>query len=247
LRKKQAYERANTLFKGEVIAQREVENAQADYQQARAESIRAQQRLHHLQLSGVSANGHLLIKAPISGVIAERHLNAAQEVRPDLSDPLFVITDLTQLYVLVDLPEHHLGKIKVGQHAVLEVDALPNELFDTTIRHIGAVVDVSSRRIPVRAKVHNPKQQLRIEMYAKVTLLKDGQYNGVRLPNSAVVSEGVNTFVFVERQAGQFERVKVEPIVQDPQYVYLAQGVTEGERIVVSGALLLNAEMRITR
>ena len=80
-------------------------------------------------------------------------------------------------------------------------------------------------------------------MYARVTLLTDEGKQAVRLPNSALVTEGLYSFVFVETQPRVFVKRKVQLSVQDREYSYVSAGIAKGERVVTSGALLLQSEL----
>jgi len=245
-RKKLAFERARTLYEGQVLARKDLESAEADFEQARAETRRAALRLRILAPGGVS-DEKFALRAPISGVIADRQLNPGMEVRPDLSNPLFMITNSARLWVLIDLPERDLSKVAPGQAVSVEVDAWPDERFPARIEKISEVVDPATRRVQVRCSVANPLHKLKPEMYARVTLLADETRKAVRLPNTALVTEGLYSYVFVERNPGVFERRRVALAVQDRDYSYVESGIDAGERVVVIGSVLLNSELQAAR
>jgi len=183
------------------------------------------------------------LRAPIGGVIADRHVNPGMQVRPDLPDPLFVITDPTRLWVIADLPERALGKVQPGRPVAVEVDAFPGERFEATVARVGEIVDPATRRVPVRITLPNPQRRLKPEMYARVTLLAEAGERAVRVPNEALVTEGLYTFAFVERAPGEFERRQVTLAFQTPEWSYVLSGLVAGEHVVVAGALLLNGEL----
>jgi cobalt-zinc-cadmium efflux system membrane fusion protein len=241
-RSRLAVERTRTLAEGGVTPRKDLELAEADYAETRAESARARLRLRNLTPGGGSAIGFQL-RAPIAGVIAERHVNPGMEVRPDLEAPLFVITDPTKLWVLVDLPERELSKVERGHGAVVEVDAFPNERFGAVVERIGETVDPATRRVQVRLAIDNEGRRLKPEMYARVILVADETRRAVRVPNTALVTQGLYSYVFVERAPGVFVRRRITPQVQDREWTYLAEGVNHGESIVVGGAVLLNSEL----
>ncbi len=237
-----ALERVRKLVEGGVAPQKDLEAADADHQQARAEAARARTRLRVLGAAVDSGAGYVL-RSPVTGVIAERKVNPGMEVRPDLADPLFVITDPTHLWVLVDLPERSLGKVDRGHAALVDVDAYPDSRFKAVVDRIGETVDPTTRRVQVRLKIDNGDRRLKPEMYARVTLVADGARRAIRVPNSALVTEGLYSYVFVETAPGEYKRRRVELLVQDREWTYLGGGVQPGDRIVVTGALLLNSEL----
>ncbi len=241
--KQSAYARAKSLYEGEVLARKDLESSQADLAQSQAESVRAQQRLNNLT-QGLSADaGKYVVRTPLNGVVAERKVNPGSEVRSDAPDPLFVVTDPTHLWVIIDVPEKYIGKVSVGQKVEVEVDAFPGADFVGQIASIGEVLDPATRRIQVRCTIANPQRRLKPEMYARVTPIVDESRKLVRIPNGSIITEGLYSFVFVEKAPGVFERRRVTLGLQGREESYVKQGLSEGERIVGTGALLLNAEL----
>ncbi len=142
--------------------------------------------------------------SPLAGIVTERRANPGMEARPDLADPLFVVSDLSSLQVAIDLPESALSKLSAAATGGDRGGRLPGTDFP---RPPGArfprSVDASLRRIQARAGVENADGLLRPEMYARVTLLPGEDRNAVRVPNGALVTEGLQHFVFVEREPGR--------------------------------------------
>jgi cobalt-zinc-cadmium efflux system membrane fusion protein len=241
-RKRLAFERAQKLHDGEVLPRKDLESSEADLAQARAEAQRARLRLRNLAPAGASRENFVL-RTPVAGVVSERKANPGMEVRPDLTDPLFVITDPKRLWVMIDLPERNLSKVEPGHPVAVEVDAWPGERFAGIVEKVGETVDPATRRIQVRCSLPNPGRKLKPEMYARVTLLADEHQRAVRVPNNAIVTEGIYSHVFVEKSTGVFEKRRLNLRLQDRSFSYVASGLSAGERVVTSGALLLNSEL----
>jgi len=243
-RKQLALARAQELFAGEVLARKDLELAEADLAQARAETARAALRVANLNPRSAPLSGERMqIISPVAGVVAERRANPGMEVRPDLADPLFVVTDPSWLQAAIDLPEAVLPRLVPGQIVVVEVDAYPGVRFRGRIERIAPVVDPAVRRVQARASLEDSRGRLRPEMYARATLLPSDERNAVRVPNGALVTLGQQHFVFVEREAGVLARRRVELAQQDREFSYIGTGLSKGERIVTSGALLLQSEL----
>ena len=243
-RKDAALRRVQELYDAEVAPKKDLEAAETELAQAKAETARAALRLANLNPRRAKTIGQTLhLTTPVGGVVAERKANPGMEVRPDLPDALFIVTDVTHLQLVVDLPEQHLDKIAVGQPVAAEADAWPGERFRGRIERIAPTVDPATRRVQVRCSVENLDARLKPEMYARVIVLADEARSAVRVPNSALVTEGLYSFVFIEREPGVFEKRKIELMVQDREFSYVGAGLTAGERVVVRGALLLNSEL----
>lgn len=242
--KQRAYARANELFSAEVIARKELESAESDLRQSEAEQNRASMRLRNLDpnLKSVAAGGYAL-RSPIAGVVAERTVNPGSEVRPDAPNPLFVVTDAAHLWVIVDLPERSLGALRPGQGVEVEVDAYPDRRFPARVAAVGEVLDPATRRVQVRCVLNNPQRLLKPEMYARVTPLAESRAKLPRIPNSALLTVGLYSFLFVEKEPGVYERRQVTLGLQGRSDSYVKQGLAGGERVVTAGALLLNSEL----
>jgi cobalt-zinc-cadmium efflux system membrane fusion protein len=240
--KRRTLERSRDLLSGGVIPLKDVESAQADFDQAVAETARASQRVKNLNPGGSAPNGEsFTLASPMAGIVTERNANPAMEVNPSLVQPLFVISDLHRLWVLIDLPERLLGKVATGTHVAIESDAYPGTTFDGTIVHIAQILDPGTRRIAVRALVDNASLELRPEMFVRATILGT-QGTGVRVPNEALITEGLYSYVFVQVDDHSFRRVRVETSIKGNSDSYVDRGLAGGERVVTAGALLLAAE-----
>lgn len=242
--KRSSFERARMLFQGEVLSRKEYESAETDLREAEVDLARARQRVESLGPGGADAAGRLVLRAPLAGVVTERAINPGTQVGPDAEKPLFVVSDPTRLRVLIDLPEMQLTAAPEGVDVVMSADAYPGRTFTARIDHVSDVLDPATRRVQARGRVTNPDRLLKPEMYVRATPVATSGQPRVRLPNAAVVTAGVKNFVFVETSRGVFERRAVVPSFQGREFVFLKDGVAAGERVVVGGALLLNAELQ---
>jgi cobalt-zinc-cadmium efflux system membrane fusion protein len=242
VKKQRAFDRAKILFEGEVLAKKDFESAEADIDQARSETRRAALRMRNLDTAGAQ-NGIFSLKARMAGVIAERQINPGQEVRPDLPTPLFVITDLASLWVIVDVPEQVAAQIQAGQSAVAESDAWPGQRFTAKVERVGIMLDPQTRRIQIRCAVQNPEHRLKPEMFARVSFLPAaGAVQAIAVPNGGLFLEGRYSYVFVQTKPGTFEKRRVGIRQTGNERSYIDSGLDSGEQVVTEGALLLNSE-----
>jgi cobalt-zinc-cadmium efflux system membrane fusion protein len=242
--KQKAYARTRELVDAGVTPRKDLDASESDVRQSEAELARARLRARNLSPAGAAAQGEALaLRSAVGGVVAERNINPGTELRPDAAQPAFVVTDPRHLWVLIDLPEKYLGKVRVGQAVDVEVDAYPGRRFRATVAQVGAVLDAQTRRIPVRCSLDNADGLLKPEMYARVTPLAEGDAKFARVPNGALLAQGLYSYVFVEKEPGVFEKRQVAPGLQGYSYTYVRDGLAPGERVVVSGASLLNSEL----
>ena len=239
--KQAAYARAQRLHEGGVIATRDLETALADARSSQAELDRASARLR--SLGAVGRDGRFALRAPIAGVVAERHLNPGQELRPDTADAAFVITDLRYLDVVADVPESDVSKLHVGQTVRLEADGVALSGLTAEIRTVGIAMDPATRRVPVRAHLKSVPPQVRPEMFVRMAPLGDAAATALAVPNSAIVTTGQQSFVFVEKEPGLLVKTQVAFARRDRDMSYVNEGLAPGSKVVTKGAILLDAEL----
>lgn len=242
-RKRLVLDRARDLVSGDAVSQKDVDSLQADFAVAHAETLRAEQRLKNLNPRGVPLSGQRVqLVSPIAGVVAERNATPSLEVSPSLAAPLFVVTDPKRLWLLVDVPEKLLGRIRPGHAVEVESDAYPGERFKAEVVQMGQVVDVNTRRVTARATLSNSEGKLLPEMFVRAQAVQ-GSGQAARVPNSALVTHGLYTYLFVEAGAGDFRRRKVGLLTQGGESSVIGNGLQSGERVVTRGALLLDADL----
>ncbi|WP_295457138.1 efflux RND transporter periplasmic adaptor subunit [uncultured Thiodictyon sp.] len=243
LHKHQVFERSTLLYEAKGLARKELEAAEADWHQAEAEEARAKARMKNLSASSPNESGQFILRAPISGTVTERQINVGSEVRTDATIPLFVITDPTRLWVQVDLPEQQLNKVEIGRLMTIEVDAYPGEVFRGRVSVIAGALDPVTRRIQVRCEVDDPSRRLKPEMFARAAPIQTENGSLPRVPNAALFTQGLYSFLFVESSPGVLQRRRVVPSSQGSEFTYIKYGLAPGERVVTTGALLLNSEL----
>jgi len=240
--KRKAASRAEVLVGAGAIAQKDAEGARADLGASAAESARAHAVLKNLDPGG-KPGARYVLRAPIAGIVVDRSINPGQEVRPDAAVALFVITDPARLWATFELAERDVSKVRVGQAVAIETDAWPGQRFDGRVVYVGASLDPLSRRVTARAELDNADGKLRPEMFARVSPLAHGGARAVAVPNTALVSIGLHTYVFVEESPGTLKRREVQLSLAGTERSYVAAGLHPGERVVTRGAVLLNGEL----
>lgn len=174
------FNRARDLFQHGAAAQKDVEAAEDDFENKKAELQRATARLklYGVRL-GASVDGMFPLKAPLAGRIVEKNINPGQEVRPDqmlandpnIIKPLFVISDPQRLSVQLDVTELDIAHLKPGQQLQVHSRAYPSETFPGQLEVVGDSLDPQTRTVNVRGYVDNPRGLLKAEMYVGVDVI----------------------------------------------------------------------------
>jgi membrane fusion protein, heavy metal efflux system len=180
-------------------AQSDLQNAESDLHAAEAALLAARDRLRVFGKSDSDIarveREHTIdrvttVGSPIAGTITTRKVGPGQYIRPDNADPLFIIADLSKMWMLASVYETDVPLIKVGQPVEVSVVAYPNETFKASVSYIGAAVDRSTHRVDVRAVVENHEQKLKPEMFATFRITTDADVPALAVPLSAIVREG---------------------------------------------------------
>ena len=155
---------------------------------------------------------------------------------------MFVIADLSSLWVIADVPERDIPKIKKGQRVAITVSPYPEKVFSGKIGYISETIDPETRTIKVRAAVENPGRILKPEMFAAIKISTMEKEKVLAIPASAIQREGENTIVFISRGKNTFEKriVSIGPEVDG--FHQVLSGLKEGESVVTKGAFTLKSE-----
>ena len=249
-------ERARRLNEREALATKDMQQAEADLSRAKDELRRAEAAVRfvesRLALFGKNA-GQLVeagnssapdrlvvIRAPIRGTIVERKVGNGQYVKPDTPEPLFMISDLSTVWVIADVFESYLAKIRVGQSVEITVPAYPERRFPARISFINPTVDNETRMVHVRCSVPNPGGLLKPDMFASINIGAASPQPVAVVPTGAIFAKGADSFVFVEESPKRFRRRQVKPGRAINDATIIEDGLRPGERVATRGVLLIN-------
>jgi cobalt-zinc-cadmium efflux system membrane fusion protein len=247
----QRRERTRELVDIGAASRQELEEATAVHAGHATEVEAARQRL---LLLGMSKNqvdrlthprqvmADVVVPAPISGVITSRSANLGQVV--GMGDELFVVTDLSDVWVVGDLYEQDFSRVRVGSEATLTTPAYPELRLQGRVSYIDPRVAPQTRTAKVRVEVPNPDGQLRLGMYMTMVFSTASGAPAVAVPRAAVQTIGGRQVVFVAvpDEEGRFVQrtVKLGSLVGESYPVL--QGLEPGEVVVTEGSFFLRAE-----
>jgi membrane fusion protein, heavy metal efflux system len=179
--------------------------------------------------------------SPIAGTVTARKVSPAQFVRPDNTDPLFSVADVSSMWMIANVAELDIPLIKIGQEVAVQVMAYPGEVFRARITYVGAAVDPTVRRLTVRAEIANRDGKLKPDMFASFRILTGAPTPSPSVPADALVREGDGTmmvWVTTDRQRLVTRTVKVG--LQQDGFAQILEGLQPGELVATEGALFLS-------
>ena len=249
-RSERALKLAKEMLEVKAIAEKEIREAENDSNKAMAERDRAASRLRTLGVrpdqlkeigDRVDVSTTVTVRAPQSGVIVERNVSPGQVVSYGQADTpvnLFVIVNLSTMWVLADVYEPDVPKVRLGEPVRVTLPCCPQNRYDGKVTNIGAAVDKETRTLKVRAVVPNPGGSLKAEMFVNVAI-DTGSSQVLTLPQSAIQRRDGATFVLVEKGQGEYERRAVRTGATLDGLIEVLDGVTPDDRVASTGGILL--------
>ena len=191
---------------------------------------------------GKDVGAETMVPAPIDGVVTERTANAGLNVDP--SARLFTVVDLSNVWVVADAYEKDFSRIRTAAWATVSTKAYPNLAIRGRVSYIDPQVNPETRTAKVRVEIPNPGAQLRLGMFADVSIENRAASPGVRIPREAAQNVGDRTVVYVadQKQPGRFIEREVRLGEADSDGVMVLSGLNPGDRIVSHGSFSVRAE-----
>ena len=239
-----AYERAERLHAEQIIPGKEHQRARAEYEKTQAQLQAAAGKLRMLGIKpGATKDGaasSFSVTAPLGGTIIERKAVLGELAKTE--EALFVVADLSKVWLEANIAEGDVHRIQVGSVARARVAALPDLVFQGKVTNLGAALDKGTRTAKATVELDNSKRLLRLQMFANVAIETGASRKVLALPESAVtLVQGLPT-VFVEEAAG-FEPRPVELGERSGGSVVIRSGLQPGDLVVTQGVYALKARL----
>jgi cobalt-zinc-cadmium efflux system membrane fusion protein len=179
--------------------------------------------------------------APIAGVVIERSATEGAAVTP--GSPLLAISDLSRVWIAVEIDESQVGRVAPGRPAATRAAAYPGDTFPGTVLAVGDVVNPTTRRVTVRIETANPDRRLKPHMFVTVTLAAGEPRRLLVVPSAAVQTMDGETVVFVRTADGTFTRRPVALGTSTGGDVEVLRGLDEGDVVATAGAFMLKSAL----
>ena len=236
--------RAQDLYQHHAIAQRDLEQAESDRNQAQADLNAADQGMRILgiknpgDLAKAPSSALIPVLAPIGGEVVERLVSPGQVVLAGQTQA-FTISDLNTVWVLANVYQADLADVRTGDDVVVQTDAYPGS-FHGRISYVSPALDPNTRTLQARIVVDNPGEKLKRDMYCTVTVTAGSIPNAIAVPDSSVLRDDNNQpFVYLAISANQFGRRDVEIGQSLEGKTQILRGLSPGEKVVGDGSLFL--------
>jgi cobalt-zinc-cadmium efflux system membrane fusion protein len=245
---KKTLDRSKDLLEHKVIATKDLEAAEQDYNDARAEvenNLQAlkifgvtEQEIEAAQHQGVSINPLLAVRSPIAGIVVQKLVTPGLVIQAGTT-ACFTISDNSTVWVQGHIYDRDLEAVRIGD-AVEETDSSVHRTFHGVVGYIEALIDPTTRTTSVRIVTKNPDGLLKKDMFVDAVIHTRSGRSVLSVPTSAILRNEENLpFVYVEASAGKFAQRLINIGVTQGDETEIVSGLKEGEKIVAQGSVFL--------
>jgi cobalt-zinc-cadmium efflux system membrane fusion protein len=248
--------RAKDLFEGKAVPLKDYQQTQATLIQAQNDQRSAETALeaarNKLRILGLTdedittfrqkgrINPETTIFSPIAGTVVQRKIGPGQYISAGASDPVFVIGDLSTVWLTAFVRETDAAVVSPGQEISFNVLALPGKPLTARINYVAAALDPATRRLLVRATVDNKDGQLKPEMFANVTIYSASDHPAIGVPKQALIYEGDQVRLWIAHEDKSIELRQIKTGLTNGNLVEVRGNLKPGEQIVTKGSLFID-------
>jgi HlyD family secretion protein len=239
-------ERSRNLYARQLLPRQTLDDTEARYQAAvaqldlaRAQNTQSTARLDELKINLDNTN----IVSPVNGFVARRAADPGAFVSQNA--PVADVVDISRVRLVANIVEKDLKQVHVGDGTRVDVDAFPGEMFIGRIARIAPVLDPATRTAPIEIEIPNPGFRLKPGMYARVSVTSNERKDALVVPTNALVDLGGRRGVFLAAQNSTVAFTPVTVGIEQSDHVEILQGLTEGDRVVTTGAAALRDGDRV--
>jgi cobalt-zinc-cadmium efflux system membrane fusion protein len=239
-----SYARAKDLYEHHALAEQNLEQAESTEVQAQGDLSAAEAALKVLGITDPNAlltappSFEASVKAPISGQVVEQDVAVGQLLQPGATQ-CFVLSDTSNVWVLVNVYQKDLPYVKVGDQVTIHTDSYP-DTFHGRISYLAAALDPTTRTLQARIDTSNPGQKLKKDMYVVASVDAGTIPDAIAVPDAAVLRDTENEpFVYVQQGNNQFGRRSVALGESMHGQTQITSGLKAGDHVIGDGSLFL--------
>ncbi len=227
---------ASELYKSGNISEVELINSQKELENAKGELARIQAVL---DMYGAGTGSTYPIKSPVSGVIVSKNIALNMELRTEDISPVFIVGNLDEVWVMANIYESDITKIKEGYDAEVTTISYPDKVFHGKIDKIFNLIDVESKVVKARVTLKNNNFELKPEMFANVKVKYQEPVKKLTIPSEALIFDKSRYFVMVFKADDDIETREVTVYKDTGKLIYIDNGLKEGEKVMTKFQLLV--------
>jgi len=210
----------------------------------KAAQIEANKITNTLKMYRALGDGQFQIIAPKNGYVVQKDISVGKSITADGDDTLFSISNLNQVWVMVNIYANNLKYVKVGDQVKVKTVAFPDRLYSGKIDKIYNVFDNDEHVTKARVVLENQDLDLKPGLSADIIIDKDHTAgNAFAVPKNALVFENNKNFIVVYKDECSMEVRKVTPIARNEEFIYVKEKFSPDEKVIVSNTLIIFEEL----
>lgn len=227
---------AEELFDSKLNSQREVVAAKKELENAQAELNRIKEVF---RIYGLGKTPVYLVKSPIDGFVISKNVNPGMQLRSDNDEQIFTVGQISEVWVMANVNESDIPKVKLGMKADIQTISYGNELFRGGVDKIYNVLDPDTKTMKVRIRLNNVGYKLKPEMHATVSLKFNEGGEMIAIPASSVIFDRSKNWVMVFRNRSDIETREVQVYKMLNDIAYIRAGLRTDEQVISKNQLLV--------
>ncbi|MDQ7824978.1 MAG: efflux RND transporter periplasmic adaptor subunit [Candidatus Eremiobacteraeota bacterium] len=235
--------REELMYRKGYLSSKEVTEAEQAYRDALSK-YRSTKNM--LTILGVSEENHgraFTITSPLSGVVTALQITQGEAIVP--TTPLMTVIDPRTLWLMADVYEKDLPKVKMGARAVFTVSAYPDRAFYGRVSYLSPSMDQKTRTVKARIQVPNDEKKLKVHMFAKGSITIDSRKKAIIIPKDAVQHQENAQIIYIRKEApGTFLPRQVKTGEEYDGNIEILEGLSDGEDVVTKGSFTLKSEAK---
>ncbi|HVN57035.1 MAG TPA: efflux RND transporter periplasmic adaptor subunit [Bacteroidales bacterium] len=224
------------LYHSGILSEKEFTASRNELEKAKSEFRRASTIL---SIYGSGTQSDYIVKAPVSGFIVEKFVNASMQIRPDNSSNLFTISDLRKVWVLANVYESDIASITVDEKVEVSTISYPGKKFYGKIDKIYNVLDPDNKTMKVQIQLANDDYLLKPEMFAAAMVYQETNEKMLAVPSAAVIFERNQYWALVYRNKCDVETRLLDVVSSNSSETYVRSGLNNGDAVIVNRQLLI--------
>lgn len=240
---KRQMENAQSLYTNGISSERDYIEAKQNYEKALASRQKVQSVININGGGRTDANGQYIITSPIDGYIVEKKISTGAFIRQDMTDNLFTISDLKNVWIYANVYEADINKIKEGLPVQVKPMAYPDKSYTGKVNMISQVLDPQSKAMRVRITLENKDMVLKPDMFTKVIISNQEGAKAICIPTSALISQDGKNFVVVYKAKDNISIAEVNIIKTVNDHTYIQSGVEPGTPVVTKYQNLIFSQL----
>ena len=180
--------------------------------------------------------------APITGVVTQKNVVSGQSVA--MGQPLYTISDLSEVWVIAEVREADAARLHVGSVARVRLESMPGRMWAGRVTYIYPTLDAENRAVRARIVIANSEGDVKPGMFATVQMSSPSR-EALTVPASAIVRTGQRALVFVEQSAGQIAPREISVGRTAGDFTEVLSGASSGDRVVTSAQFLISSESNL--